>query len=60
MATIATDKYDNYIVNVSTVGILIALYSIYVKWRYTKDPTGYRALCDFNENMSCTRVLASK
>jgi vitamin-K-epoxide reductase (warfarin-sensitive) len=44
----------------SIAGLLTAIYSYYVKIKYNKDPGNYKALCDFNEHMSCSRVVASK
>ena len=48
-----------YIRALSCAGISIAAYSLYVKAKFSKDKT-YRAMCDLGENVSCTRVLASK
>ncbi len=50
--------YNSLIRKCSLAGILIVIYSTYVKWQLKKNPK-YKALCDFNENMSCTRVLSS-
>lgn len=44
----------------SIIGLVIALYSYYVKTSYHKNPANYRALCDLNESISCTRVITSK
>lgn len=49
----------DYITYSALFGIFITVYSTYVKWMFKKNPN-YRALCDISENMSCTRVLASK
>ncbi len=49
-----------YINSLSLIGVLIAAYSYYVKVSYYKNPTKYKALCDLNENISCTRVLISE
>jgi hypothetical protein len=44
----------------SSLGALVAIYSYYVKVKYFQNPKTYRALCDINEHMSCTRVLSSR
>lgn len=44
----------------SLIGLVIALYSYYVKISYYKNPAKYRALCDLNDSVSCTRVITSK
>jgi hypothetical protein len=49
-----------YITTFGSLGLLVALYSIYVKKKFNENPKTYRALCDINGNMSCTRVLNSK
>lgn len=58
------NKQDNdcnfYIATFGSFGVLVSLYSIYVKKKFTTNPKSYRALCDINENISCTRVLTSK
>ncbi len=54
------DDYNSYIVYFGTFGVFVTLYSIYVKWKFTKNPKTYKALCDLNENICCTRVLTSK
>lgn len=43
----------------SCFGIVISVYSLYIEIRKEKDKN-YRAACDFNEHMSCSRVLTSK
>lgn len=48
---------DRILVNV--FGILVSTYALYVEEMKEKNPN-YRALCDFNESMSCSRVLTSK
>lgn len=51
----------NFYINIfSFVGILVAAYSYYVKVKYLKNPGTYRALCDINEHMSCSRVVSSE
>jgi hypothetical protein len=52
--------YNFYIIILSLIGILIALYSYYVKVSYYKNPTKYKAVCDLSESISCTRVLTSE
>ena len=59
MSTIISEA--NWSINVlSGLGFLIAVYSYYVKWSYKRNPSGYRALCDLGENISCSRVITSK
>ncbi|KAK3710504.1 hypothetical protein RRG08_021319 [Elysia crispata] len=41
------------------IGVIICLYSLYIEVKKERDPS-YRAACDFNEHMSCSRVLTSK
>lgn len=52
--------YNYYINILSFFGILIALYSYYVKVSYYKNPAKYKAVCDLSENISCTKVLTSE
>ncbi|KAL8589472.1 hypothetical protein ACOMHN_061683 [Nucella lapillus] len=40
-------------------GVLMSVYSLHVEEEKEKNPN-YRAACDFNEHMSCSRVLTSK
>ena len=53
-----SEESNFYIILFSLFGVLIAAYSYYVKKQVQKKPH-YRALCDINEHMSCTRVLTS-
>ena len=54
------DESANYYINVfSTIGVFIAAYSYYVKIKHRQSPT-YKALCDINDKMSCSRVLTSE
>jgi vitamin-K-epoxide reductase (warfarin-sensitive) len=58
----ALDNFETanfYIRILASAGVLIAAYSLYVKARFAKDKT-YRAMCDLSDNISCTRVMASK
>ena len=41
------------------IGIGISAYALYVEWKKHADKN-YVAFCDFNENMSCSKVLTSK
>lgn len=54
------EEINGYIRLASVLGLVVALYSYYVKIKFFNSGGKYRALCDFNENMSCTRVLASR
>ena len=49
-----------YIDAFSFMGVLITLYSYYVKVSYYKNPAKYKALCDLNDSISCTKVLVSE
>jgi uncharacterized membrane protein len=49
-----------YIRLYSLIGIIIAAYSYYVKIQIKKRPKTYKALCDINDSMSCSRVLTSE
>ncbi len=40
-------------------GALLAIYALYVELRKERNPS-YVAMCDFNEQMSCSRVLTSE
>ncbi|ESO97315.1 hypothetical protein LOTGIDRAFT_114833 [Lottia gigantea] len=48
---------DRVILNI--IGMVISLYSLRVEIKKEKDPT-YVAACDFNDHMSCSKVLTSK
>ncbi|GFO41220.1 vitamin K epoxide reductase complex subunit 1-like [Plakobranchus ocellatus] len=41
------------------IGVIVCLYSLHIELRKEKDPS-FKAACDFNEHMSCSRVLTSK
>ena len=41
------------------VGVLLSCYSLHVEVQHEKN-SSYVAACDFNEHMSCSRVLTSK
>ncbi|CAF0719632.1 unnamed protein product [Brachionus calyciflorus] len=52
---------QNFYINIfSSIGLLIALYSYYVKVKYLKNPNQFRAWCDINDKMSCSKVITSK
>lgn len=52
---------NNFYINVfSSIGLLIAIYSYYVKKRFLKDPKNYKAMCDLNDSISCSKVLTSR
>jgi vitamin-K-epoxide reductase (warfarin-sensitive) len=40
------------------IGFLLSLYALYIKKK--SQNKNYKALCDINENISCTQVLTSK
>ncbi|RNA00352.1 vitamin K epoxide reductase complex subunit 1 1, partial [Brachionus plicatilis] len=51
----------NFYINIcSAFGLVIAFYSYYVKIKYLRDPGQYRALCDINNKMSCSKVITSR
>ena len=52
--------YYFYINVFGLAGLVIALYSYVVKKKFLKDPKNFKAMCDINEHMSCTRVLTSE
>ncbi|XP_074653539.1 vitamin K epoxide reductase complex subunit 1-like [Tubulanus polymorphus] len=52
-----SNETDHMMLN--CLGIFISVYSLYIELKAFKDKN-YRAFCDFNEHMSCTRVLTSK
>ena len=41
------------------LGFLLSFYALNVKWRHLRSKT-YKPLCDFRENISCTKAFASK
>ncbi|KAK0057221.1 vitamin K epoxide reductase complex subunit 1-like protein 1 [Biomphalaria pfeifferi] len=47
------------IVILNIIGVVICLYSLYIEVNKERNPN-YRALCDFNEHMSCSKVLTSE
>lgn len=52
---------SNFYINLySLFGLVVSVYSYYVKVRYLKDPLKYKAVCDINDHMSCSRVISSK
>ena len=42
-----------------TVGICLSIYALHVEISKMKDKE-YKALCDINEHMSCSKVFSSK
>ncbi|KAL5017490.1 hypothetical protein ScPMuIL_007079 [Solemya velum] len=48
---------DRILINL--FGILVSSYALHVEVEKEKNP-GYRAMCDFNDSMSCSRVLTSE
>ena len=41
------------------LGFFISIYATYVKFKH-KNNKSYRAMCDFRDNISCTKALSSK
>lgn len=56
---VSLSVYHQSVTILCLAGISLALYAFYVETRKTSDPT-YRAACDINEGMSCSRVLTSR
>lgn len=52
-----SNTVDQFII--AFLGLLVSAYSIHVEVQKHKNPK-YVAMCDFNQNMSCSRVLTSK
>ena len=58
MSTIADSNF--YIILCSSIGLLIAAYSYYVKVKFLKNPKKYKAFCDLNDKISCSKVVSSE
>lgn len=43
----------------SIIGLIISLYSLYLKIKLNNNPT-HKPICDINKNISCTKALSSK
>ena len=43
----------------AVIGLLLSVYTWHIVYRAEKSKT-YKAVCDFNERMSCTKVFRSK
>lgn len=56
---VSLSVYRQSVTILCLVGISLSLYAYYVETRKTND-SSYRAACDINERMSCTRVLTSR
>lgn len=54
------EEFNFYINICSVLGLAIAFYSYYVKVKYLKNPSQYKALCDINDKMSCSKVITSR
>lgn len=54
------EEYNFYINICSVLGLVIALYSYYVKIKFLKNPSQFKALCDINDKMSCSKVITSR
>ncbi|XP_041378602.1 vitamin K epoxide reductase complex subunit 1-like protein 1 [Gigantopelta aegis] len=48
---------DRLVFNI--LGIVVSSYALYVETQKEKNPK-YRAMCDFNEHMSCSKALCSE
>ena len=49
----------NTISLLSIIGLIISIYTVHVKNKL-KNNGKYKAICDFKENISCTKALSSK
>src|SRR3989344_5023812 len=47
----------DYVMIVSTIGFLLSLYAFYLEKKSEKGD--YKALCDINDRMSCTKAFKS-
>ena len=47
----------DYVISVSIIGLLLSLYALYVERKSEKE--GYKAVCDINDRMSCTKAFKS-
>ena len=56
---VSSSIYHRSVTILCLVGIGLSLYAFYVETRKNSDPS-YRAACDINEGMSCSRVLTSR
>jgi vitamin-K-epoxide reductase (warfarin-sensitive) len=56
---VSLSVYHQSVTILCLVGISLSLYAFYVETRKISDPS-YRAACDINEGMSCSRVLTSR
>jgi len=56
---VSLSVYHQSVTILCLVGISLSLYAFYVETRKISDPS-YRAACDINEYMSCSRVLTSR
>ncbi|KAL3857775.1 hypothetical protein ACJMK2_012412 [Sinanodonta woodiana] len=54
---IINNALDRMLFNV--FGFLVSLYSLNIEWKKEHNPM-YKAYCDINEHMSCSRVLTSE
>ncbi|XP_005090388.1 vitamin K epoxide reductase complex subunit 1 [Aplysia californica] len=54
---ISSNLTDQLLLNL--MGVVICLYSLQIELRKERNPE-YRAYCDINERMSCSKVLTSK
>lgn len=56
---VSLSVYRQIVILCSLIGMSLSLYAFYIETRKSTDPT-YRAACDINESMSCSRVLSSR
>lgn len=56
---VSLSMYRQTVIICSLIGMGLSFYAFYVETRKSTDPT-YRAACDINESMSCSRVLTSR
>jgi vitamin-K-epoxide reductase (warfarin-sensitive) len=48
-----------FLQSLSIIGFLLSLYALYVEYKVEKEAS-YKAVCDINNRMSCTKAFTSK